>query len=135
MPRQIGRITLVGLLAVLLELVLGNLILRASQGEVDLKRRVVRSPMRRRLDQAGPQCVLQPLPVLEWDVAHGFGSIEVLGQGHRDAGCAQLGDKAGEEVEHGDDLLNQSVSSTPASSLAGRSISLWYLSRILRVSR
>src|ERR1700683_3075438 len=60
-----------------------------ADGEEDLERGLEGPPVRRRLDQGGGQRVLQPLAVLEGDVADGLGRIEVLGQRDRQAGPAQ----------------------------------------------
>ena len=75
-------------------------VLRPPQREVDLEGGLEGPPVRRRLHQGGAEGVLERLPVLQRDVAHGLGGVEVLGERDRQAGAAQLGDEAGQDVEH-----------------------------------
>jgi hypothetical protein len=41
-------------------------------------------------------------------MTHGFGGVEVLGEGHRDSGGSKLGYETGEKIEHGGGVLKLS---------------------------
>ena len=77
-----------------------QLVLRATEAEVDLEHGLERAPVRVVLHHRGAERVLERLAILDRDVLHRLHRIEVLGERHRDARVAQFGDEPSHQIEH-----------------------------------
>ena len=107
----------------------------AAEGEVHLEGGLERPPVGGRLHQRRRQGVLERLAVLERDVAHRLGGVEVLGQRHRHAGGPQLVDEArrGRRARRSASAVSRARRPRPAP-WRRRSMSARYLSRMCKVS-
>ena len=81
------------------EVVVGDLVLRAPQREVHLEHGLERFPVGLVLDQRGGQGVLEGVAVFDRDVLDSLHGVEALGQAGRDADLPQLRDEAVEQVQ------------------------------------
>jgi hypothetical protein len=138
----------------LLVVVLVDGVLGAPHREVDLEDRLEGPPVRVVLHQGGAQRVLEGLTVLEGRVGQRLHGVEVLGEADRQAGLTELDDEPGQQVEqgvagqgrvdggvgHGAQLFEAAgppraqLLPSALNSLTALAMSVWYLSRMLRVS-
>ena len=82
------------------EVVPADRVLRPPQREIDLEGGIEGAPVVGGLHQGGAKRELDRLSILERQVPDGLGRVGLLGHRDRQAGLAQLGHEAGEDVEH-----------------------------------
>jgi hypothetical protein len=79
-------------------LLVGEGVVAAPQREVDLEHGLEDAPVGGVLHERGGERVLERLAVVDGDVLHRLHGVEVLGEADRQAGGAQLGDEARQQL-------------------------------------